>query len=102
LAQRADEPQDERRTFGDLSDAQRRIDNLEVALQTNRRIGVAIGILMSRHGADEDTAFTMLARASQAANRKLRDVAEAVVYEGDLPRRLVESDGNGTDVGAVR
>jgi AmiR/NasT family two-component response regulator len=39
----------------------------------------AKGILMERHSIDEDTAFEMLRDRSRAANRKLVDVATAVV-----------------------
>lgn len=86
-----------------LNDARRRIENLETALQTNRRIGVAIGILMSRRGVSEADAFNLLAKASQLANRKLRDVAEEVVYEGDLPHVTAEAaeDRSDSDLDAV-
>jgi response regulator NasT len=39
----------------------------------------AKGILMERHSVDEDGAFTMLRDHSRASNRKLVDVASAVV-----------------------
>jgi len=53
--------------------------NLTVALQTSRRIGAAIGILMATHGVTESGAFEILKKASQDSNRKLSAVAEAVV-----------------------
>jgi hypothetical protein len=88
-------PGEDRFGFSDrsaaLNEARRRIENLETALQTNRRIGVAIGILMSRHGASEEEAFAMLAEASQRSNRKLRELAEEVAYQGDLPRRTEQA-----------
>ncbi|MEP6851611.1 MAG: GAF and ANTAR domain-containing protein [bacterium] len=58
--------------------------NLQQALGTSRRIGTAIGVLMSRHALVEDDAFTLLRDASQASNRKLRDVADDVVRTGDI------------------
>ena len=61
------------------------IENLQVALGTNRQIGVAIGILMARHGYTQETAFDQLRLVSQRAHRKLRDVASDVVFTGDLP-----------------
>lgn len=39
----------------------------------------AKGILMERHGVDEQAAFTMLRDAARRSNRKLMDVAESVV-----------------------
>jgi AmiR/NasT family two-component response regulator len=45
----------------------------------------AKGILMERHKITEDEAFTMLTRASQQTNTKLRDVAAELVRTGALP-----------------
>ena len=42
----------------------------------------------------------MLAQASQLSNRKLRDIADAVVYEGDLPRQGRRGQSQ-SDFGAV-
>ena len=39
----------------------------------------AKGILMERHGVDDDAAFEMLREHSRTSNRKLLDVASAVV-----------------------
>jgi AmiR/NasT family two-component response regulator len=41
--------------------------------------------LMERHKIKEDEAFTMLTRASQRTNTKLRDVAAELVRTGALP-----------------
>ena len=68
-----------------LAAARERIGHLETALQTNRHIAMAIGILMARRGLTEDQAFTELRLVSQCRHRKLRDVAEEVVLTGDLP-----------------
>ena len=64
--------------------------NLEVALATNREIGIAIGILMSRHKSTSDQAFDILRRVSQESQRKLRDVALEVAVTGtiELPRGI--------------
>jgi AmiR/NasT family two-component response regulator len=53
----------------------------------------AKGILMERHGVDEDVAFGMLRERSRADNRKLIDLATAVV-DGHrlLPRGPAASD----------
>lgn len=53
----------------------------------------AKGILMERHGADEEAAFNMLRDAARRSNRKLVDVAEAVVQSRELlPGRTPEHD----------
>ncbi|WP_111766772.1 GAF and ANTAR domain-containing protein [Nakamurella deserti] len=62
-----------------------RAANLHRALMSNRRIGVAIGILMARSQWTEDQAFAAMCEASQALNRKLRDLAEEVALTGALP-----------------
>jgi AmiR/NasT family two-component response regulator len=104
---RADDSRDEAVSLGDrssaLNDARRRIQHLETALQTNRRIGVAIGILMSRYAVPEEEAFAMLAEASQRSNRKLREIADEVAYEGDLPRwgQSERTDDSDADLDAV-
>jgi hypothetical protein len=68
-----------------LDEAQRMIDHLHVALTSNRRIGMAMGTLMARHGCTENDAFDRLRSVSQHLHRKLRDVAEYVVLAGELP-----------------
>jgi GAF domain-containing protein len=67
---------------------QDKIDNLERALNTSRRIGIAMGILMAAHKVTDDQAFDLLRIASQAQHRKLFDIAEDVAVTGtlDLPK----------------
>ncbi|MFN2490747.1 MAG: ANTAR domain-containing protein [Actinomycetota bacterium] len=48
---------------------------LEDALQSNRMIGAAVGILMEREKCTEEKAFDVLRKVSQNKNMKLRDVA---------------------------
>jgi ANTAR domain-containing protein/GAF domain-containing protein/PAS domain-containing protein len=62
-----------------------RAENLEVALRTNRTIGMAVGVLMARRGLPGDEAFRVLRTASSTRNRKLRELAEEVVLTGRLP-----------------
>jgi ANTAR domain-containing protein/GAF domain-containing protein len=66
---------------------QRRRENLEVALESSRVIGMAMGIVMSSRLVTADQAFEALRRASQESNRKLRDVAAEVTETGLLPER---------------
>ncbi len=53
--------------------------DLEGAFGRRATIERAKGILMERHSVDEDGAFTMLRDRSRTANRKLVDIAAAVV-----------------------
>jgi ANTAR domain len=60
--------------------------------RSNRRISMAMGILMCGRDIDEDQAFSYLRRVSQESNRKLRDVAEDVIQYRRLPPRTVHAD----------
>ena len=55
------------------------VDQLRTAIDSNRRIGMAMGILMNQLHMDDEQAFDALRRTSQNTNRKLRDVAEDVI-----------------------
>jgi transcriptional regulator with GAF, ATPase, and Fis domain len=69
-----------------LSGARRRDEaaGLRQALKSNREIGVALGILMSRHRITQQQAFDLLRIASQHSHRKLRDLAADVAEIGML------------------
>jgi len=71
------------RTFA-LDEAEDRSANLAQALASNRQIGAAIGILMASHKVTSDRAFALLREASNRTNRRLRDVADQVVFTGSL------------------
>lgn len=58
--------------------------SLETALGSSRDIGTAQGILIERFKITRDAAFDLLSAASQATNRKLRDVATDLVDTGVL------------------
>ena len=58
-----------------LSANQQQVENLRRALVSNREIGVAMGVLMTRHQVTRDQAFGLLRMASQNTNRKLHEVA---------------------------
>jgi transcriptional regulator with GAF, ATPase, and Fis domain len=66
---------------------QHRAEHLGQAVESNREIGMAMGVIMALRGLPRDEAFTLLRRASQHLNRKLRDVAAEVVDTGQLPER---------------
>lgn len=61
------------------------IANLKIALNSARRIGAALGIIMVTHKVTEEKAFAALRTASQHTHRKLRDVAEDVLLTGAAP-----------------
>lgn len=63
---------------------------LEQALRSRDLIGQAKGILMERHGLTAWDAFERLRRSSQARNRPLRELAEALVRTGELLDERVE------------
>ncbi|GAA2038122.1 GAF and ANTAR domain-containing protein [Terrabacter terrae] len=61
-----------------------RAENLERALQSNRDIGTAVGVLIAQHKLTRDQAFDLLRIASQNTNRKLHDVALDVIDTGTV------------------
>jgi hypothetical protein len=68
-----------------LHESEDRVANLETALESNREIGAAIGVLMAYHKVTHDEAFAILRAVSQRMHRKLRDIANEVVETGTLP-----------------
>jgi GAF domain-containing protein len=54
-------------------------EQMAEAMSSRAVIEQAKGILMAQQGVSAEEAFDILSRASQAANRKLRDIAEAMV-----------------------
>lgn len=67
-----------------VRDLDEQVSHLKAALQSNRRIGIAMGIVMSQFRITDQDAFAALRQASQNSNRKLREVAEDVIYAGHL------------------
>lgn len=59
-------------------------ENLREALESRDVIGQAKGILMARRNCTSEAAFEALRAGSQRRNIKLRELAEQVVYLGDL------------------
>lgn len=64
--------------------ARGRATNLVRALESNREIGMAMGILMQQHQISREAAFDVLRAASQHSNRKLAEVASEVADTGSL------------------
>ncbi len=71
------------------ADAADTIDNLEKALESNREIGIAVGIIMAYRKLTREDAFNVLRVASQNSNRKLRDLAAEVADTGALPTYIL-------------
>jgi ANTAR domain/GAF domain len=66
------------------AEQRRRADGLATALQSNRDIGAALGVLMARLLVTREQAFDLMRIASQRSNRKLRDIAQDVLDSGTL------------------
>ena len=62
------------------------------ALETNREIGVAMGIMMASGKLTAQQAFDQLRVASQNLNRKLHDIAADVARTGQLPPVLLKGN----------
>ena len=71
--------------LAELAAAHEQIAHLKAAVDSNREIGTAIGILMAQERLTNEQAFERLRRASQDSHRKLRDIAADVVDSGSLP-----------------
>jgi AmiR/NasT family two-component response regulator len=56
-----------------------KVDQLETALERRTVIERAKGIVMERHGIDEQSAFELLREHARSSNRRVLDVARAVV-----------------------
>ena len=61
--------------------------NLQTAIDSNRDISAAVGILMAQQGIGYQDAYLLLRSASQHNNRKLRYVAAAILAGHELSAR---------------
>jgi hypothetical protein len=62
-----------------LIEERTRADQLAAALVSNRRIGVAVGLVMAELGCSDAESLAALRRRSMDSNRRLADVAEDVI-----------------------
>jgi len=69
----------------DLVALRSRTEHLTRALDSNRQIGTAIGILMAARRVDQEGAFELLRESSQRRNQKLWEVAREVVTGAGMP-----------------
>ena len=62
-----------------------RAEDYKGAIDSNRMIGMAIGVLMALHNLTAGDAFDLLKKTSNQSKRKVRDIALYVVETGQLP-----------------
>ena len=77
---------------GAVDNAEARARQVRDALESNRTIGTAVGVLMTTYRLSAQQGFQLLVKASQDHNRKLRDLAGQVVSAGKLPFRPTDTD----------
>lgn len=65
----------------DLDRLERKVENLQRALETRQLIGIAQGIIIARGNCGPEKAFEVLSRASQRQNRKVVDLARQIVAQ---------------------
>jgi len=70
--------------FREFQASQQEVANLREALEARKKIEQAKGILMRRLGLGEAEAYRRLQRQSQETNRKLAQVAEALITADQL------------------
>ncbi len=73
-----------RSRFREFQLVQQEVADLRQALDTRKQIERAKGILMRRLHLDEDEAFRRLQKRSQDENRKMRDVAQAIITADEM------------------
>jgi AmiR/NasT family two-component response regulator len=75
------------RRYRDAAQLSEKVDQLETALERRTVIERAKGIVMERHSIDEHAAFELLREHARSSNRRVLDVAHAVVDgHGLLPK----------------
>ena len=68
----------------DLARARKAAADLSIALESNREIGAATGILMAQRQVTQSEAFDLLRSVSQTRHIKIRELAREVVETGIL------------------
>jgi AmiR/NasT family two-component response regulator len=76
------------RRYREAAQLSEKVDQLETALERRSVIERAKGIVMERHSIDEHAAFELLREHARSSNRRVLDVAHAVIEgHGLLPKR---------------
>lgn len=78
--------------------------NLEIALASNREMGMAVSIIMSTHKMTAECSFERLRLVGMKTNRQLIDVSAGVVSTGalDLDRTTPSRRGTARPSGPAR
>ncbi len=69
----------------DIEALLRRQEGLQGALNSNRVIATAIGMVMRDLGIDQDSAFNRLRKHARDNSRKLEDIAREIIERGECP-----------------
>ena len=75
-----------------VDEAEERASQIRNALDSNRMIGTAVGIVMAKYRLTATQGFQLLVTASQHSNRKLRDLAADTVQNQKMPLRPTVTD----------
>lgn len=70
--------------FREFQVLQQEVEDLRQALETRKLVERAKGILMRRLGVSEEAAFHRLQRRSQDENRRMHDIAEAIITADEM------------------
>ncbi len=70
---------------------EQKIQQMNEALETRKLVERAKGLLMRQTGLDEEAAYLRLQKAARNENRKLADVARAIILAEDLRRQSTRS-----------
>jgi len=62
------------------------VEHLRAALTHRTDIGIAMGVVMTRLGMDQNSAFGYLRRVSSVQNRKLHLIAAEIAATRELPQ----------------
>ena len=68
----------------DLARAKEQLRTFELALDSSRVIGAAVGIIMATQKMTYDSALQLLRDYSRVTSRKVRDLAERIVLTGSV------------------
>lgn len=68
-----------------LHQQQEQVRNLRTALDSNRTISAAVGVVVATHRLTYEQAFDLLTRTSQVTNRNLATIAETVLQNASAP-----------------
>jgi two-component system, response regulator PdtaR len=70
--------------FREFSEISEQASNLSAALETRKLVDRAKGILMDRHGLQEQDAFRRIQQQSMNTRKSMREIAEAIILASEL------------------